>query len=337
MKKSTKIEFIGKDIVLVDKDLNYATHTVESVLSKKLSFWKGWSCSIGLQHLYVDYDGNVFRGTCRQGGIVGNVYAAQNFDAGSQWIVCGKQICSCGADMAAAKVKNPEDVDKFFDKGKVKEFNLLEGSAIVPNMVFSTNQYYKNITWAIGRRCNFDCWYCPESDHNNFEEHKSYDTLMSAYSVLNSNWIKDAPTKFSLLGGELTVYKDYLPFVKTLRELGHRSITTTNGTRDPDYHASLAEVSDICFSLHLKYVKSLGIEKFIKNIESAVKHKHDNFIRVRLMADPGNLEYAQEVYGILLENFHNKCLIAVKPVHDSNGKLFASYKPKEIFWIQKPH
>ncbi len=337
MKKSTEIEFDGKDIVLVDKNFNYARHTVESVLSKKLSFWRNWNCSIGIQHLYVDYDGNVFRGTCREGGVLGNVYDDSNMSIGKNWIVCEKHICSCGADMAAPKVKNESDIVKFFDNGKIKEFNLNQETAItLPEMVYSTNQYYKNITWAVGRRCNFDCWYCPESDHNNYEEHKNYDTLMSAYSVLNSHWIKNEPTKFSLLGGELTVYKDYLPFVKKLREDGHRSITTTNGTRDPDYHAELAQVSDICFSLHLKYVQSMGIEKFLKNIDSAIKNKNDNFIRVRIMVDPGNLEYAKEVHSTILEKFSNKCLIAVKPVHDSNGKLFASYTPKEIFWIQKP-
>ncbi len=337
MKKSTEIEFDGKDIVFLDKNLNYATHTVESVLSKKLSFWKGWHCSIGIQHLYIDYDGNVFRGTCREGGILGNVYSSPNILVDDSWIVCGKHICSCGADMAAPKVKDKSNIVKFFNNAKIKEFDLNQPvESIFPDSVYSTNQYYKNITWAVGRRCNFDCWYCPESDHNNFEEHKTYDTLMSAYFVLNSHWIKNEPTKFSLLGGELTVYKDYLPFLKTLREFGHKFITTTNGSRDPDYHAELAQVSDICFSLHLKYVKSIGIEKFLKNIDAAIRNKNDNFIRVRVMVDPGSLEYAKEVHSTLLENFDKKCLITVKPVHDSNGKLFASYKPKEIFWIQKP-
>ena len=74
MAKTTEIEFDGKDIVLLDDDLNYTTHTVESVLSNDLSFWKGWHCAIGLRSLYIDYEGNVVRGTCREGGVVANVY-----------------------------------------------------------------------------------------------------------------------------------------------------------------------------------------------------------------------------------------------------------------------
>ena len=54
MKKTTEIEFIdGKDIVLLDDDLNYSTHTVEEVLSNDMSHWKGWHCAIGLKSLSV--------------------------------------------------------------------------------------------------------------------------------------------------------------------------------------------------------------------------------------------------------------------------------------------
>jgi hypothetical protein len=159
---------------------------------------------------------------------------------------------------------------------------------------------------------------------------------MSAYEMLSAQWIKGDPAKFSLLGGELTVYKDYLPFVQTLRADGHNSITTTNGSRDPDYYAALAQAGDICFSLHLAYVKTLGIERFIASIEAAIQNKGNNFIRVRLMVDPGNLEYAKEVHNLLLEKFNGQCLIAVKPIHQPDGKLYP-YKPKEILWIQRPY
>lgn len=340
MKKTTEIEFLdGKDIVFLDDDLNYSTHTVEEVLSNDMSYWKGWHCAIGLRSLYIDYEGNVVRGTCREGGVVANIYKKSiplDIAIGNKWTVCGKQICSCGSDMAVPKVKNAESVLRFFNNNKIREYDVnYKLPKVDAEVVYSTNYVKKAVTWAIGRRCNFDCWYCPPSDHNNFEAHKDYDTLMAAYTVLSTQWIKGEPTKFSMLGGELTIYKDYLPFVKTLREQGHNSITTTNGSRDAAYYAELAAVSDICFSLHLNYLKTLGIEKFIKSIDAAIRNKAENFIRIRLMVDPGNLEYAKEVHEILLEKFSGRCLIAIKPVHDTQGKLFP-YEPKEIIWIQNP-
>jgi pyruvate-formate lyase-activating enzyme len=339
MDKTTNIEFDGKDIVLLDDDLNYNTYTVESILSNNLSNWKGWHCAIGLESLYIDYEGNVVRGTCREGGVVANIYRKSlplDLAIGTNWTKCGKQICSCGADMAVPKVKNKESILRFFSNNKIREFDLnYKLPDVDAEVVYSTNYNYKTITWAVGRRCNFDCWYCPESDHNNYEAHKDYDTLMSAYSILSTQWIKGAPTKFSMLGGELTVYKDYLPFVKKLKEDGHHSITTTNGSHNPDYYAELAQVSDLCFSLHLNYVKKLGLEKFVRSIDASIRNKGNNFIRIRLMVDPGNTEYAKEVHAALIEKFNGRCLITVKPVHDTSGALFP-YQEKEIFWIRNP-
>jgi MoaA/NifB/PqqE/SkfB family radical SAM enzyme len=336
---SKNIPFDGTNIVLLDSGKNFAKFSVETVLSNNLNYWKNWSCSIGLNSLYIDYDGNVYNAVCREGGVLGNIHTAtEDFKKTQDWTDCSKTVCTCGADMAIPKVKNKEDIVKFFDKGIVKEFRLNnQVTSLMPEVVISTDgDNFKRISWSVGRRCNFDCWYCPASDHNNYEEHKTYEQLMQAYDNLEKFWIKGNKVKFSMLGGELTVYKDYLPFVKTLHSMGHMSITTTNGSRNPEYYQELAKFSDVCFSIHLNYVKELGVEKFIDSVEQALLGKGSNWVSVRIMIDPGNLEIAQTVYNRFKEKFGDGCPINVKPVHPAPNRPLYSYTPKEIFWIRNP-
>ena len=338
MTTSTKIPFDGRNIILIDKDKNFSRHSVETVLSNRLNYWKDWHCAIGLDSLYIDYDGNIYRGVCREGGIIGNVYTLDQDITFDKWIQCNTSVCTCGADMAIPKVKSLTLVEELFEQGRVKSFELNKevDKAVAETVISTNNPNVKTITWAVGRRCNFDCWYCPEHDHNNYESHKSYDQLMSVYSKLEKHWIRKSQVKFSLLGGELTVYKDYLPFVTTLKELGHSSITTTNGSRNPLYYKDLAGVSDVCFSIHLNYVKTLGVDQFLDSVRFALEGKKDNWVNVRIMADPGNLEIAQTVYSEFKNNFGDNCSINVKPVHPAPNVPLFKYEPKEILWIRNP-
>ena len=36
------------------------------------------------------------------------------------------------------------------------------------------------ITWDLGRRCNYDCSYCPPHRHDNFSRHATFDELKSS-------------------------------------------------------------------------------------------------------------------------------------------------------------
>lgn len=338
MATSTSLPFDGKNIVLIDRDKNYSTHSVEEILGNRLNYWKGWSCSIGQNSLYIDYDGNIYKGVCRQDGAMANIESLNRDITVEEWTTCSFSLCTCGADMAVPKTKNQKDVVNFFNRGKIKEFDLASKiNRVDANLVTSTNNPDTlTITWAVGRRCNFDCWYCPETDHNNYEAHKSYEEMMSVIDRLEKHWIKGKSVKFSLLGGELTVYKDYLPFVQKLYSLGHRSITTTNGSRNPEYYKELAAVSDVCFSIHLNYVKELGIDKFLDSVENAIKGRGGNWVSVRIMVDPGNLEPAQSVFAQFKDRFGDQCPINVKPVHPAPNQPLFKYTAQEIIWIRNP-
>ena len=70
--------------------------------------YQGWLCNIGLESLFVHFDGSIKRGNCPVGGEIGNI---QNFE-GIQWpldpIVCTSTRCDCNTDIRITKKKPAE-------------------------------------------------------------------------------------------------------------------------------------------------------------------------------------------------------------------------------------
>jgi molybdenum cofactor biosynthesis enzyme MoaA len=80
------------------------------------------------------------------------------------------------------------------------------------------------VTWDLGRRCNYDCSYCPAHRHDNFSPHASIEELKGAvdflFEYIDAYMEKRSykHTSISFTGGEPTVNPNFIPFVKYLRE-----------------------------------------------------------------------------------------------------------------------
>lgn len=348
----------NRNIFLIDKDKNYKRYSFEELHSFGLNKWKGWGCSAGLRNLYIDFDGNVWRAVCHEGGFIGNINATGLIKGTNLtdrcWIQCTRVACSCGADMAIPKVKNIDDKDKYFTPQCLSKDSIYETAVetVDPDVVYSReNDQFKFVSWDIGRLCNFDCHYCSKNSHNNFDPVKNLKFFLHAYENIKLWNFENERIKFSITGGEPTVYKDYLPFVKILKKDDHIIHTATNGSNTTKYYAELAEYSDIAFSIHLEYVKRLGLQKFLDNIKAAVETVERgyeeksvaryNWIIAKIMLDPGNLETAKIVYDALKKEFshYRNFFLVVDLLHiaDDNGagKVLHNYNEEEIKWMEE--
>lgn len=80
------------------------------------------------------------------------------------------------------------------------------------------------VTWDLGRRCNYDCSYCPAHRHDNFSKHATLDELKNNVDFLfeyvdlhmAARTFKEA--NFGFTGGEPTVNPHFIPFSKYLKE-----------------------------------------------------------------------------------------------------------------------
>lgn len=106
------------------------------------------------------------------------------------------------------------------------------------------------IEWNLGKRCNYDCAYCPSIIHDNHSEHTDFKILQQAVDFLSE---LDKPVRISFTGGEPCVHPEFHTLVKYAKYKGiHWLSVTTNGTRHSDYYKSLP-VDQIIFSIHFQY------------------------------------------------------------------------------------
>jgi radical SAM protein with 4Fe4S-binding SPASM domain len=71
--------------------------------NNNLANFKNWSCDIGLESLFVHYDGNIQRANCGVGGFVGNITKMSEVVWPTESIICNKSICHCAADLIISK------------------------------------------------------------------------------------------------------------------------------------------------------------------------------------------------------------------------------------------
>lgn len=74
---------------------------VNTILKNKRNSFKGWKCMAGIETLMIDNDGSVYRATCKQGGLLGNIETG--FILEQEPIICAKNWCNCAADLNTTK------------------------------------------------------------------------------------------------------------------------------------------------------------------------------------------------------------------------------------------
>jgi len=145
------------------------------------------------------------------------------------------------------------------------------------------------IEWNLGKRCNFNCSYCPSSIHDNTSPHINIDILKSAVDKL----VKlNKPIRISFTGGEPTVHPKFEELVNYCKNQGISWISvTTNGTLPAEFYAK-QRVDQYVFSVHMEYDVRRVLntivntnELFAGKIMVHVMAHQDHMKRTRYIAD----------------------------------------------------
>lgn len=68
--------------------------------------FKGWSCSAGVNGIYIDEKGDIYRATCGIDGKIGNIETDHKFiEQKPQYVKCKFNYCGCGDDIVLHKKK----------------------------------------------------------------------------------------------------------------------------------------------------------------------------------------------------------------------------------------
>jgi hypothetical protein len=87
---------------LIDDTVQYHAN---DVIKLHLNQFKDWKCNIGIESLMINWDGEVFRATCRVGGSLGNIYQG-TFTIPDAPVSCTRNFCTCATDIPITKINS---------------------------------------------------------------------------------------------------------------------------------------------------------------------------------------------------------------------------------------
>ena len=153
------------------------------------------------------------------------------------------------------------------------------------------------IEWNLGKRCNYDCSYCPSSIHDNTSPHTDIEILKATVDKLMT---LGKPIRLSFTGGEPCVHPKFEELIKYCKHVGISWINvTTNGTLPYEFYSKLP-VDQYVFSIHLEY----DWQRVFKTVEGMNLLSHTKVI-AQIMAHHDHMPVVVQLRA--------KCLLAHIP------------------------
>jgi MoaA/NifB/PqqE/SkfB family radical SAM enzyme len=184
------------------------------------------------------------------------------------------------------------------------------------------------VEWNLGKRCNYDCSYCPASIHDNTSEHTDIETLKLAVDKLIT---LGKPIRLSFTGGEPTVHPKFEELINYCKHVGIAWISvTTNGTRKPEYYDRL-RVDQYVFSVHFEY----DYKRVMHAITSLTNFPKERLV-IQLMAHHDKMVEVKDTWAYFVLF---KFPMTVRRIRWTQGDhdLFDDmrYHPDDLAWIKE--
>jgi MoaA/NifB/PqqE/SkfB family radical SAM enzyme len=140
------------------------------------------------------------------------------------------------------------------------------------------------IEWNLGKRCNYDCSYCPSQIHDLTSPHTDINILKAAVDKLPMN------SRISFTGGEPTVHPKFEELINYCVSKNIQWINvTTNGTRNPSYYFKLP-VNHYVFSLHFEFDWERILDNILIFARSDTPSELQKPYMINVMAHPDKME-----------------------------------------------
>lgn len=184
------------------------------------------------------------------------------------------------------------------------------------------------VEWNLGKRCNYDCSYCPAAIHDNFSPHTDIEILKTAIDKLVT---LGKPIRLSFTGGEPCVHPKFQELVMYARHKGVKWISvTTNGTRPYEFYRILP-VDQYVFSIHLEY-DWMRVVNTITKLSDMTTFK----LIGQIMAHHDYIPYAKVVKGMLDQQTIPNTVRRIRWT-EGDHDLFDDmrYHPNDLIWIKE--
>lgn len=184
------------------------------------------------------------------------------------------------------------------------------------------------IEWNLGKRCNYNCSYCPSSIHDNTSSHTDIEILKKAIDNLTT---LGKPIRLSFTGGEPCVHPMFQELIMYARHKDVQWISvTTNGTLPYEFYRILP-VDQYVFSIHLEY-DWLRVYNTLSKLAYATKIK----LIAQIMCHSDYIIDAKTAYARCMSE-GIPCTLRRIRWTEGDHDLFDDmrYHPDDLHWIKK--
>lgn len=94
-------ETTWQNIGIWNEDSEYVEVNSDLMVSNNRNQFKGWTCFAGVDSLFIDFDGLLYRGVCHNDGPIGRIGSRIDFSTAPT--VCKKQWCTSNVDQTVRK------------------------------------------------------------------------------------------------------------------------------------------------------------------------------------------------------------------------------------------
>ncbi len=155
------------------------------------------------------------------------------------------------------------------------------------------------VDWCVSNICNFACSYCPEHTHAGTHPFMPIKNILLFSDRIVDHYVKKLHKEvyFLYTGGEVTLYKDFIPLIRTQKENGHRVSISTNGSRRLSFWQEVKKyLFQVSMSYHDEYT---DLDHFI-NVINLIKS--DTYTHVNIMVQPDRFQQCLDAaYRVLHE------------------------------------
>jgi len=184
------------------------------------------------------------------------------------------------------------------------------------------------VEWNLGKRCNYDCSYCPDTIHDHHSPHTDINILEKTVDKLVE---LGKPLRISLTGGEPAVHPDIEELLDYLKRKGIYWVNlTTNGTRGSRWYLeNEMYYNHLVFSLHFEQ----DWRRILRVINEFYDQTEIDFF-VNIMA---HHDYMREVKSVVGEFQEKLIRYAVRRIRWTEGdhNIFDDmrYDGKDLEWL----
>jgi uncharacterized radical SAM superfamily Fe-S cluster-containing enzyme len=291
---------------------------VSDIKYQGIDFTK-WFCPIHRHNYIARHEGTLKTGVCGEIKIATpnrpwwnlEQLVIDNLDDGDEYYCRFKRgSCSCGSDLMVPKAKKRHIYFAFLEQFRVTDFNNVpegiapddEIHAIGTPLFLKNNHFELHLDW--GKKCNFDCSYCPPTIHDNFSPFTSLERVRHLFKLMDLE-SRVGEKVLIVTGGEPTLGKDLKDLViMAQEEFGFTDVRiNTNGTGNKKlYHWLCDRGCRLDVTFHPEFTTRKIAQKIFEVKRDLVDKQHELglLVKPKVMGDPDS-EFAHEIIEMITE------------------------------------